>query len=330
MNQQQSLDATRCEDLHIPSSDVAGEHIHLREKYAGTSPGTPGKAVLFVHGATYPGAMFDVPGSSWLDHAVADGYAAYALDVRGYGASTRPAALDAPARDNPPFSRAETAVANIADAIAVIRERAGVDAVDLVGWSWGTMTTGMYVSSDPGTIERLVLFAPVYACQRPDRIAALVDRDKPDTLRALGAYRTETRDEARQRWNAEIVADNVDDWRDPAVLNAWFDMMLADEPGDAVRAPNGVLVDLWEAFNARPRYNAGAITVPTLVIRGTDDATAVRADGLALFDALGSADKQYAEIGRTTHFALLERRAPQLFDTVSRFLAHRLRSHDSV
>ncbi len=320
------LETTRCNDLNIASTVAQGEHIHLREKYAGNRPNAPGKAVLFVHGATYPGAMFDVPGSSWLDHAVADGYAAYALDVRGYGASTRPAALEGPARDNPPFSRAETAVADIADAIATIRERADVATVDLVGWSWGTMTTGLYASSGPGTIRRLVLFAPVYCCHRPDRIVGLADRNAPDTLRALGAYRTETLDEARQRWNAEIVARDPDEWRDPAILSAWFEMMLANEPGEAVRAPNGVLVDLWEAFNARARYDAGAITVPTLVIRGTDDATAIRADGLGLLDSLGSADKQYVEIGRTTHFALLERRAPQLFETVSRFLGGRLDS----
>lgn len=320
------LKTTRCSDLDIASTAAQGEHIHLREKYAGDGPDAPGKAVLFVHGATYPGAMFDVPGSSWLDHAVADGYAAYALDVRGYGASTRPAALDAPARDNPPFARAESAVADIADAIETIRERTGLERIDLVGWSWGTMTTGMYAATGPGTIDRLVLFAPVYACERPDRIAGLADRDAPDTLRTLGAYRTETRAEARKRWNAEIAADDPDDWRDPAILDAWFDIMLAEEPGEAVRAPNGVLVDLWDAFNARPRYDASSIIVPTLVIRGTDDATAIRADGLGLFDALGSADKQYAEIGRATHFALLERRAPQLFETISRFLGGHLDS----
>jgi alpha-beta hydrolase superfamily lysophospholipase len=80
-------------------------------------------------------------------------------------------------------------------------------------------------------------------------------------------------------------------------------------------------VDLWEAFNGRARYEAGDIDVPTLVIRATEDATAIREDGLGLYDRLGSAYKQYDEIGRGTHFVLLERRAPQLFDRVSRFLA---------
>ncbi|GAB3672412.1 alpha/beta hydrolase [Salinisphaera aquimarina] len=315
------LATTRCEDLRIHSTETPGEHIHLRKKYAGETPASPGKAILFVHGATYPGAMFDVAGSSWLDHAVADGYAAYALDVRGYGASTRPAALDAPPRDNKPFARAESAVADITDCVATIRERTGVETIDIVGWSWGTMTSGMYAASQPGSINRLVLFAPVYCCHRADRIAGLADRDDPSQLRMLGAYRTENIDDASTRWNSEITAADPDDWRDPAILEAWFTAMLKNEPGDAVRAPNGVLVDLWEAFNERPRYDAGAIKVPTLVIRGSADATAIRADGLTLFDALGSEHKQYVEIAHTTHFALLERRAPQLFESVSRFLS---------
>ncbi|MES1924033.1 alpha/beta fold hydrolase [Salinisphaera sp. T31B1] len=311
---------TVCTDLELVSSAAPDERIHLREKAAGDDPSASGRAILFVHGATYPGVMFDVPGASWLDHAVADGYSAYALDVRGYGRSTRPAALDAPARDNPPFARAESAVADIADCVAAIRERTGLARIDIVGWSWGTMTAGLYAAAGPGTVDRLVLFAPVYCHARPDRIAGLADRDDPARLRPLGAYRTETQAQARERWDSEILADDANQWRDPAVLSAWFQAMLADEPGEAVRAPNGVLVDLWEAFNERPRYDAGAIDMPTLVVRGTDDATAVRADALGLFDRLGSAHKQYAEIGHATHFALLERRAPQLFETVGRFL----------
>lgn len=308
------------ESFWIDSSEAPGEHVHVREKRPGDDPAVAGKAILFVHGATYPGAMFDVPGSNWLEYAVADGYIAYAMDVRGYGASSRGAALDAPAAANPPFARAESAVADITDAVAFIRERAQVDTLDIVGWSWGTMTAGMYAVGQPGTINRLVLFAPVFCCERPVRIAALADPHDDRRLRPIGAYRTETLAQARERWDTEITAHDPSDWRDPAILDDWFAAMLVNEPGDAVRAPNGVLVDLWEAFNGRARYEPADIDVPTLVIRASDDATAVRADGLALFDRLGSAHKQYDEIGHGTHFLLLERRAPQLFTRVSRFL----------
>ena len=177
------------ESHRVQSTTDKNIEIHVSER-APAEANARDAAVLFVHGATYPGAMFDVPGTSWLAHAVADGYAAYALDVRGYGGSTRPAAMDGPPERAAPFARADAAIADIADCIATIRERADVDTVDVVGWSWGTMTTGMYAASSPGTINRLVLFAPVYSCERLDRINALEDRDNPHRLRPLGAYRT--------------------------------------------------------------------------------------------------------------------------------------------
>ncbi|RJS91162.1 alpha/beta fold hydrolase [Salinisphaera sp. Q1T1-3] len=308
--------------LTIDSTAAPGESIRLREATAVGRPGHAGRAVLFVHGATYPGVMFDVPGASWLARAVADGYDAYALDVRGYGGSYRPEAMDAPADTGEPFCRATDAVADIADAVAEIRRRAGVARVHLVGWSWGTMTSGRYAAGRPGTIERLVLFAPVYASANPQWQAALAEPGQPRCRRRLGAYRTETAGQAEARWLAQITAARPDAWRDPAIHDAWFAAMLSDEPGQAVRAPNGVMLDLWEAFSGRPVYDAGAIRVPTLVIRGSADTTATRTDGLALFGALaGAPHRQYVEIADASHFALLEHRRAALHAQVQAFLA---------
>ncbi|ROO27061.1 hypothetical protein SAOR_09550 [Salinisphaera orenii MK-B5] len=316
-------------DLHVDSSHAPGERIRLRERHAGVSPAAAGRAVLFIHGATYPGAMFDVPGTSWLAHAVADGYAAYALDVRGYGGSTRPAAMDGPPERAAPFARADAAIADIADCIATIRERAEVDTVDVVGWSWGTMTCGGYAATRPGTIGRLVLFAPVFRHRDPSRLQALVGRRGAGDPGALGAYRTVTMAQAAARWDADFDGDDPARWRAPGVLERWFDLMCADEPAEVVRAPNGVLLDLAEALDGRALYDAGAIDRPTLVVRGSTDATAVRADALGLYDALGGAHRQYAEIADGGHFLLLERRAPALFETVSRFLRGPLDDSDA-
>ena len=62
----------RCEDLFITSSEAPDERIHLREKTPDApAQGVAPKAVLFVHGATYPGVMFDVPTSSCRgDHSL--------------------------------------------------------------------------------------------------------------------------------------------------------------------------------------------------------------------------------------------------------------------
>lgn len=316
-------------DLYVDSSQALGERIRLRERHAGVSPAAAGRAVLFVHGATYPGAMFDVPGTSWLAQAAAEGYAAYALDVRGYGGSTRPAVMAGPPERGAPFARAEAAIADIADCIATIRERADVATVDVVGWSWGTMTCGGYAASSPGTIGRLVLFAPVYCHADPGRRRALLGRRGAADPDALGAYRRVTMAQAATRWDADFDGGEPARWRASGVLEDWFDLMCADEPADVVRAPNGVLLDLSEALAGGARYDAAAIDVPTLVVRGSADATAVRADALGLYDTLGSAHRQYAEIAGGGHFLLLERRAPALFETVSRFFRGPLDDSDA-
>jgi pimeloyl-ACP methyl ester carboxylesterase len=106
------------------------------------------------------------------------------------------------------------------------------------------------------------------------------------------------------------------------VFQAWFEALLATEPEGAavLRAPNGVLVDLWEIFHARPLYDAGRIEVPTLVIRGSADGDSTQEDAFSLFEQLGSEDKQYMVIGNATHFLSLEKRAPMLIRQVQAFL----------
>src|SRR5712672_3450325 len=60
------------------------------------APAQPRRAVLLIHGRTWSGRPdFDlqVPGESrsFMDALVAQGYAAYALDLRGYGGTPRDA-----------------------------------------------------------------------------------------------------------------------------------------------------------------------------------------------------------------------------------------------
>ena len=316
---------TTMADHFIASSVDADARLHVRERLpAGTDPGQLTRAVLFVHGASYPGGTFDleIDGYDWMTQVARRGFAAYALDLRGYGRSTRPAAMSAPSDQNAPFSRAENAVVDVADAIDFIRARTGADQVDLVGWSWGTVISGMYAAEHGDTLKKLVLYAPVYSHQDPEDGAWLADPANPDQLKPLGAYRTVDLTQAAERWASQIVPEDKSEWREDEVLQTWFDRLLATEPegAEAVRAPNGVLVDLWEIFHARPLYDAQRIAVPTLVIRGGADTDSTHEDAFGLFERLGSADKQYVVIGNATHFLSLEKRAPLLIGQVQAFL----------
>jgi pimeloyl-ACP methyl ester carboxylesterase len=316
---------TSVNDHFVQSSAEADATLYLRERLpAGADPKQLEKAVLFVHGATYPGVTFDLEldGYDWMTQVAMAGFAAYALDLRGYGRSTRPAAMADPPEKNAPFSRAKDAVADVGDAVEFILDRTGADRVDLVGWSWGTVITGMYAAEHGDKVDKLVLYAPIYSLENPDGKAWLADPGKQDELKQLGAYRTVDFDQTSGRWASQIVPEDKSRWRDEEVLQTWFAALLATEPegAEVVRAPNGVLVDLWEVFHARPLYDASRIEAPTLIIRGDADWDSTQEDAFGLFEALGAEDKQYIVIGDATHFLSLEKRAPMLIRQVQAFL----------
>ena len=86
------------EVLRVPSD--SGIELQLSNKRAAGPDKYPAeRIVLFVHGATFPASStFDVelPGGSWMGHLAGRGYDVYALDIRGYGGSTRPASMSQP------------------------------------------------------------------------------------------------------------------------------------------------------------------------------------------------------------------------------------------
>jgi pimeloyl-ACP methyl ester carboxylesterase len=316
---------TSVNDHFVASSADADARLYVRERLpAGADPKQLEKAVLFVHGATYPGATFDLEldGYDWMTQVAMAGFAAYALDMRGYGRSTRPAAMADPPEKNAPFSRAKDAVADVGDAVEFILDRTGADRVDLIGWSWGTMIAGMYAAEHGDKVDKLVLYAPIYSLENPDGKAWLADPGNQHELKPLGAYRTVGFEQTGGRWASQIVPEDKSQWRDEKVLQTWFEALLATEPegAEVVRAPNGVLVDLWEVFHARPLYDAGRIEAPTLIIRGDADGDSTHEDAFGLFEQLGSEDKQYIVIGDATHFLSLEKRAPMLTRQVQVFL----------
>jgi pimeloyl-ACP methyl ester carboxylesterase len=295
----------------VPSSDTPGLTLTLR----GRGMGYP---VLFVHGATFAGRIFDIPHPelNWLQVAADAGFAAYALDIRGYGLS-KPAAF--PDR---PYATGDEAVADITDAVDWISTRHGGGPVVLVGWSWGSITTRRYAAG-PGRdrVSALVQYAPIHAEVNEGWRDLLADPGDRGRLRALGAVRLVDMPDTRARWDAQLPPGAA--WRSEAALEAIVGASIADDgdpTGTTFRVPNGTFVDLWECFNGREIQDPAAVTCPTLLVRGTADPTSTRSDALALFDRLGTGRKQYLEIADGSHFLNAEVHAPALFSAVHAFL----------
>src|SRR5262245_12088279 len=182
------------ESYLIPSADP-GIQLYIRNKHAAGVTSFPAERILlYVHGATYPAeTAFDLPlnGLSMMDYVAQQGFDVYLVDVRGYGGSTRPPEMDKPAAENGPIVDTPVAVRDVGTAVSHILQKRGVAKINLMGWSWGTAIMGMYTTGHNERVNRLVLYAPLWLFStRP-----LIGGSGP-----LGAYRTVTKDEAKQRW----------------------------------------------------------------------------------------------------------------------------------
>ena len=273
------------------------------------TPADATEAVVFVHGATYGGrSAFGPDGFSWLDAVASTGRAAYAPDVRGYGNSECPPELDVPAEANPPVVRASTAAR---DAAAVLADAAAAyETIHLVGYSWGTIIAGVMLTELEVDVESLVQYAPVYN-------PPAESRDHFSLGDSPAAYRVVSKADTRARWAEQRPENDVPD----AAFEAFWETLITSDQGvgdGEIRAPNGTIVDLIAAIDS-PLYDAAAIDVPTLVVRGSLDTSSVRPDALGLYDDLEAADRAYTEIAGGTHFLAFEPNRATLYETVRSF-----------
>jgi pimeloyl-ACP methyl ester carboxylesterase len=290
--------------------------------------------VLFVHGATFPSTPdfdLDYKDYSWADWMVRQGYVVYMFDNRNYGFSTREAAMDEPAPRNRPVSRSYLAIRDIGAVVDHIRQQQHVQKVSLIGWSWGATTAGYYASLHSEKVEKLVMYAPLYAFAQHTNLGAgtpLQDRRKPfDFNYGLGAYRLSTYKANQDRWDGEIPAEDKSQYREPGVVEAFINAALATDPTSntrnppALRAPNGVLEDSFMQATGRRMWNASSIYVPTLVIGGDFDTWSYLDDRAGLMRDLTNAPvKRNVVIKDATHFVLFEKNRFQFYQAIADFL----------
>ncbi len=311
------------ESYLIPSDDP-GIQLYIRNKHpAGVTNFPAEKILLYVHGATYPSeTSFDLPlnGRSMMDYIAREGIDVYLVDVRGYGGSTRPPEMDKPASENKPVVDTPTAVRDVGAAVTHILQRRGVAKINLMGWSWGTAIMGMYTTEHNDRVNRLVLYAPAWIfTTRP----AIGGGDSP-----LAAYRTVSRDSARQRWLNGVPENKKADLIPSGWFEQWADATWATDPVGSkqtppvLRAPNGVLQDFRTYWIAgKPQYDPADIRVPTLLIHAEWDADLPSDQARGYFTKLTNVPyKRFVEIGEGTHTVMMEKNRMQFFREIMNFL----------
>jgi heme-degrading monooxygenase HmoA/pimeloyl-ACP methyl ester carboxylesterase len=263
------------------------------------------RAVLYVHGATFPSALsiahrFD--GRSWRDALCEAGFSVWGLDFYGFGYSDRYPEMSLPANANSPLGLAAESADQLTVAAKFILEYEGRGALSMISHSWGSMPAGKFAGAHPSLVDRWVLFAPI-ARREPS-----IDGPTPSGP----AWRMISAEDQWKRFVEDVPA------QEPPVLlrrhfDDWAQRYLATDPDaassspPAVKTPAGPFVDLLRAWHGELAYDPSLVRAPVAIVRGAWDGLVTDADARWLFDAFSrSTVKRDTKIGRATHLMHLE------------------------
>ncbi len=261
-------------------------------------------AILFTHGAGSPAsAIWDLPGDySYLRKLACMGYDSYTVDVRGFGGSQKPAEMKLSveqAKSAKPVVRAAEAINDVHAAVEFALQKSHQKKLHLVGWSWGSLVSGMYAGKYPELIKRLVLFAPVY------------DRKWPTRHKKTGAYRFEDK--------ALYFKYHRPERESREVLKKHVEALFRFSSGDQLKLPNGPYSDIYG--EDAPIWDAALVQAPTLVIRGEKDRASLHDNTYKLFQDLKNAPiRRFVEISNGGHFLFRTHRYRQLQANIFSFL----------
>lgn len=270
--------------------DVTANDGHHLVLWGKRPAGAPKGEIVLLHGRTWSGLPnFDLQVSgqhvSLMDALVAKGYAAYALDQRGYGATKR----DATGWLTP--DRA------MMDAVAaldwVAAQSPGGRRPALLGYSRGSATAMLVAQRRPATVSALVMYGAYYNI---DSVPALVPEPKAPP---------------REKTTATGAAEDfITPASTPAgVKEAYVREATRDDP---------VRVD-WRREEQFDALDPAKLHVPTMLINGERDPYARDANLPLFFSRLAGIDRTWVVLAAADHVAHLEKQ-PSFVSAVVSFL----------
>jgi len=249
---------------------------HPMAVWARRPPAAKG-AVLLVHGRTWssrPDFDLQVPGlqRSVLVSLAAQGFAAYAVDLRGYGETPR---------DATGWLTPRQSVIDILNVLAwIASQHPNRPKPTLVGWSRGGIMAGMAAQTAPERVSNVVIFG---FASDPD--LEFVEGEAPDAP-------------AKSR-NSAVAAES--DFISPEITPR---IVVASFVEQALKA-DPILVDVKDDtdFNG---FVPSKLTVPALVMFGSEDPGLAIEEAGKMFAAIASHDKQMVVLPGADHAAQLE------------------------
>lgn len=323
MNETSNIHGTEIvfRDFRVPT-ETQGVELYVRNKRpANTTEFSAERTIVMVHGATFSsGSLYDVPfnGMSFIDYLAAAGYNVYALDVRGYGHSSRPALMETGADENKPIIDTSIGIADLGTVVDHVLGLGNLEQLCIFGMSWGGTVAGAYTSQNNDKVKKLVLLAPQWVSDAPIPI---------DTGGALGAYRLVPVRESEKRWLSAAPEHGRESLIPAGWFKQWADFTLAEDPWssgktpDMLRATNGPIQDIRDFWSVGRRYyEPSEIRVPTLLVHGEWDIDVPIGLAQNIFLELRNAPyRQWVEIGEATHLVLLEKNRMLALDAIRHF-----------
>jgi pimeloyl-ACP methyl ester carboxylesterase len=282
-----------------------GLSLFLRFLPSASTALRPRRAVLYVHGATFPSALsiahrFD--GKSWRDALNEAGFDVWGLDFHGFGHSDRYPEMAQPPGDHPPLCVAEDAARQVEAAARLILAHQELKQLSLISHSWGSMPACRFAGEHPALVDRLVLFGPI-GRRGPRRY---------ETAPIFPAWRIVTVQDQWKRFTEDVPGG------EPPVLSrrhfeAWSERYLDSDPESRNREPYGVKTPLGpfseiiRAWHGQLAYDPAKVRAPVAIIRGEWDGSIPDDDARWLFDAFAQSPvRRDIKIGRGTHLMHLE------------------------
>jgi pimeloyl-ACP methyl ester carboxylesterase len=262
----------------------AGLKLYVWEKYLGNPAGKP--VVVCAHGSTTAGReSFDlqVPGKpaySLMDVLAREGFDVFAPDIRGFGRSTRP-------EGHMTTQEASEDLNAVVDSILKLR---GSQQVHLLGWSWGTQYSGMFIMAHPEKVAKYVSYAQMHV-NSPD-----LAKRRP----RLEAFRqTPYVSIPEAGWKPRFASMTPAAVTEPDVVETFAKAAVQVE----VKTPTGPQLDM---VTLMPLLNPRLMPVPTMLIHGEYDDVADLDGLLPFFQQLPNPYKRYVVIPKAGHMMHLQ------------------------
>jgi pimeloyl-ACP methyl ester carboxylesterase len=293
--------ASAVEEIVGTAHEVVSDGLKLFvwEKRRGGPPSTaPLRATLLVHGATYGGPTdYDVQtparDASLMDYLAGLGHDVFTFDVRGYGRSEKP--------EDGASVTTEAAVRDIGAVIDFIREIRGAAQVNLLGWSWGGVTTSLFTSRNPDLVRRLVIYAGGASVGGGGNASPAAPPAE--------SWVVSTRESIMARIEQDVAIADAQEAFIAAALQ-WDSR--SPTSGRQLPGPDG------QPLRAPPEQ----ISTPTLIIYGARDA-GYRPDQLtAFFSRLNTTDKALVIVPDAGHFLLIQKARERLFTAAAQWFGY--------